>query len=496
MVLRAVPLLVAVVAVASAAGEHPLIDAARTQDIDAVRALIARRANVNETQGDGATALHWAAHWNQLKIAELLLAAGANVNTADDTGVTPLSLACLNGSAAMVEKLLKAGANPNAARSTGETPLMTAAYSGDLAAVLPLLASGANVNAKENLRGQTALMLAVAQNHLDVVKLLIGHDADVKARSKNRFTALLFATQQGNLDCARMLLDAGADVNESAPDGIGGDTNARRLYKPNTEAGTLLVAIDSGHQEMAKFLIEHDADVNQHGAGRTPLHSAVQQAMPEVVRLLLARGADPNARLERPMPPLARSQNALTGMQVSPIGATPFWLAAHYDDAGSMRILAEGGANPLLTTRDRTTPIMTAAGVDYIEGEDRYGRRWYQNTTTALQLAALEAVNVALDLGGDVNSANADGLTTMHGAAYMGSNLLTQFLFDHGARLDVRNRRGWTPYFITQGIYIGGTFIAREETGELLRKLGADIHLGVELWVNDVDPDASARRKQ
>jgi ankyrin repeat protein len=496
MELRAVPLLIAVAAAAWAAGEHPLIDAARSQDLDAVRTLIAARANVNETQGDGATALHWAAHWNHLKLADLLIAAGANVNAADDTGVTPLSLACLNGSAAMVEKLLQAGANPNAARSTGETPLMTAAYSGDLAAVRLLLDGGANVNAKENLRDQTALMLAVAQSHIDVAKLLIGHDADVKARSKNRFTALLFAAQQGNLECARMLLDAGAGVNESAPDGIGGDTNARRLYKPNTEAGTLLVAIDSGHPEMAKFLIEHGADVNQHGAGRTPLHSAVQQAMPEVVRLLLAHGADPNVKLERPMPFLARSQNALTGMQVSPIGATPFWLAAHYDDAQIMRILAAAGANPLLATRDKTTPIMTAAGVDYIEGEDRYGRRWYQNTTMPLQLAALEAVKVALELGGDVNGANADGLTPMHGAAYMGSNLLTQFLFDHGARLDVRNRRGWTPYFIAQGIYIGGTFIARKETGELLRKLGADIHLGVELWVNDVDPDAQARRKQ
>ena len=111
-----------------------------------------------------------------------------------------------------------------------------------------------------------------------------------------------------------------------------------------------------------------------------------------------------------------------------------------------------------------------------------------------LQLAALEAVKVARDLGGDVNGANADRLTPLHGAAYMGSNLLTQFLFDHGASLDVRNRRGWTPYFITQGIYIGGTFIARKETGELLRKLGADIHLGVELWANDADPEALARR--
>lgn len=495
MAVRGMTLLVAMAAVALA-GEHPLVDAAKNQDLEALRALIARSRNVNETQGDGATALHWAAHWNHLKMADVLIAAGANVNAADDTGVTPLSLACLNGDFAMVAKLLKAGADPTLARSTGETPLMTAAYSGNFEAVNLLLASRSRVNAKENLRGQTALMLAVAQNHLEVARLLIGHDANVKARSKNRFTALLFAAQQGNLDILRILLDAGADVNDSAPDGIGGDTNARRLYKPNTEAGALLAAIDSGHPEVAKFLIERGANVNQHGAGRTPLHSAVQQAMPDVVKLLLDRGADPNAHLERPMPFLARSQNALTGMQVSPIGATPFWLAAHYDDARIMRILAAGGANPLLATRDKTTPIMTAAGVDYIEGEDRYGRRWYQSTTMPLQLAALEAVKVALDLGGDVNGVNADALTPMHGAAYMGSNLLVQFLFDHGAKLDVRNRRGWTPYFITQGIYIGGTFIARKDTGELFRKLGADTHLGVELWVNDVDPDPPARRRQ
>jgi ankyrin repeat protein len=496
MAIRLAALLITTAAVVTAAGEHPLINAARAQDIDNVRLLLSRHADVNETQGDGATALHWAAHWNHLKIADLLIAAGANVNSRDDLGVTPLSLACVNGSAMMVDKLLQAGADPNAARSTGETPLMTAAYSGNLETINLLLSRGANLNAKENLRGQTALMLAIAQNHTDVAKLLIGHGAEVKARSKNRFTALLFAAQQGNVECARALLEAGADVNDTAPDGIGGDTNARRLYKPNTEAGALLVAIDSGHSGMAKFLIEHGADVNQHGAGRAPLHSAVQHAMPEIVKLLLARGADPNARLERPMPFLARSQNALTGMQVSPIGATPFWLAAHYDDANIMRILAAGGANPLLETRDKTTPIMTAAGVDYIEGEDRYGRRWYQNTTMPLQLAALEAVKAALELGGDVNGANADGLTPMHGAAYMGSTLLTQFLFDHGAKLDMRNRRGWTPYFITQGIYIGGTFIARKETGELLRKLGADVYLGVELWVNDVDPDARERKKQ
>jgi len=393
----------------------------------------------------------------------------------------------------MVKTLIDHSADPNLARSSGETPLMTAAHSGNVDVVKLLLAHDANVNAKENTRGQTALMLSVAENHEDVARVLIENHADVKARSKNRFTAFQFAVQQGNLAIARMLLAAGADVNETAPDGIGGDTNARRLFKPNTEAGALLTAIDSGHQEMAKFLIDNGADVNQHGAGRTPLHSAIQQTMPELVKLLLAKGADPNARLERPMPLLSRGLNALTGMPVSMIGATSFWLAADYGDAATMRLLIAAHADPLIVTKDKTTPLMAAAGVDFIEGQDRYGRRWFRDTTMPIQMAALEAVKLALELGNDVNAANADGLTAMHGAAYMGSNLLVQYLFDHGAKLDVRNRRGWTPYFITQGIYIAGTFIARKDTGELLTKLGADRHLGVELWIDDVDPRSTRK---
>lgn len=473
------------------AADRRLVDAVKSQDSAAVSQLLQQHADVNATQGDGATALHWAAHWNNLKTAGLLIDAGANVNAADDDGVTALSLACLNGSVSMTAMLLDHGADPNLARSTGETPLMTAAHSGNVQVVKLLLARDANVNAKENSRGQTALMLAVAENHQEVARILIENHADVKARSKNRFTPFLFSVQQGNLALARMLLAAGGDVNETAPDGIGGDTNARRLFKPNTEAGALLLAIDSGHQDMANFLIDSGADVQQHGAGRTPLHSAIQQAMPELVKLLLAKGADPNARLERPMPLLSRGLNALTGMQVSMIGATPFWLAADYGDAASMRLLIDAHADPLIATKDKTTPLMAAAGVDFIEGQDRYGRRWFRDTTMPLQLAALETVKLALELGNDINAANADGLTAMHGAAYMGSNLLVQYLFDHGARLDVRNRRGWTPYFITQGIYIAGTFIDRKETGDLLRKLDADTHLGVELWIDDVDPQTT-----
>lgn len=457
-----------------------LVDAAKAKDFAAVRALVKEHSDVNATQGDGATALHWAAHWDDRGAVQFLIAAGARVNTGDDEGVTPLSLACLNASAPVVAVLLKAGANPNLAKLNGETPLMTGSLTGNVDVVKLLLTHSANVNAQEATRGQTALMWAVANNHPDVVRALIDGGADVQARSKNRFTALLFAAQQGNLESVRMLLAAGADVNDTAPDGIAGDTNARAAFKPNTQAGALLVAIDSGHEGMARFLVEHGADVNQHGAGRAPLHSAVQRQMPDLVRLLLARGASPNARLEKPLPLLSRYILQAAGLDPSVIGATPFWMAADFGDVRMMHILVEGGANPLLTTNDKTTPLMAAAGIDFIEGQDRYGRRWFQDSTLPLQLAALEAVKYCLELGGDINAVNGNGQTAMHGAAYFGSTLLVQFLFDHGAKMDVMNKLGQTPHFIAQGIYQAGSFFVRKDTADLLRKLGADPVLGFE----------------
>jgi ankyrin len=247
----------------------------------------------------------------------------------------------------------------------------------------------------------------------------------------------------------------------------------------------LLVAIDSSHEAMARFLVEHGADVNQSGAGRTPLHSAVQQKMPDLVKLLLDHKANPNVRTTKPMPFLSRYIFAQTGMDVNPVGATPLWLAADYGDLRSMRYLADAGADPSIATVDQTTPLMAAAGIDFIEGQDRYGRRWFQESTMPLQLAALEALKLCVELGGDVNGANANGLTPMHGAAYMGSNLIAQYLFDHGAKLDARNRLGQTPYFITQGVYQAGTFITRKETGDLLKKLGADTSISADKSVEE-----------
>ncbi len=382
--MRILPIIVALLAVGplgvapvSGAVDLPLIDAVKAADPARVEWLVAEGVDVDQPQGDGATALHWAAHRDLPDVAELLIGAGADVDAADDHGMTSLALACLNASVAMVDLLLEAGADPNVARTSGVTPLMTAARVGDVGVVRRLLRAGADPTAAESTRGQTALMWAVAEDHPQVAEVLLETGGGATTRSTNGFTPLQFAAQQGNVDVARLLLAAGADVNEAAPDGIGGDTNARVLFKADTEASALLVAIDSGHAAMARFFIARGADPNHSGAGRTPLHAATQREMPDVVRALLAAGADPDARLERSLPLISRRITQDNGLTPATSGSTPFLLAASFGDVEIMRILVEAGADPLLTTDDNTTALMVAAGADYVEGQDKYGVRSY-----------------------------------------------------------------------------------------------------------------------
>ena len=355
-------------AAAGAADGRPMLDAAKNGNWDALRAALEQGVPVNDRLGDGSTALHWAAYWNNSDIVSALIAAKANVNAVDDDGIGPLALACVNGNAGIVETLLEAGANPNAARSTGETPIMTAARTGNVAAVKSLLAYGGDPNAKESSKGQTALMWAITEGHSDVAQALIDKGANIKAATTSGFLPLLFAAQQGNVGGVKLLLDAGADVNATAKDGsdaliITLDSGIRALYetdKPNDK-----------HQETAFYLLEHGANPNSSTAGRTPLHSAVWTQQPAVVKALLAKGADVNGRLAKPMPKVGR---ALGGaFRVNQTGATPFWLAAHLADLPMMRLLVEHGANPTLTSDDGSTPLMMAVGLDNYEGWERHG---------------------------------------------------------------------------------------------------------------------------
>src|SRR5262245_29477245 len=212
-----------------------LIGAVKNGDAAAVRTLIQQGANVNATEADGATALHWASYRDDLASADALIRAGANVNAANDLGATALWMASMNGSEAMVRRLLQASANPNAKLLLGETPLMVAARSGHAGVVQLLVDARADVNTRA-ARNQTALMWAVAQKHPDVVRILIAHGADLHARSDswtnveavpphgqleyNRAiphggdTALMFAARVGDPESARQLVAAGANVND------------------------------------------------------------------------------------------------------------------------------------------------------------------------------------------------------------------------------------------------------------------------------------------
>jgi ankyrin repeat protein len=432
-----------------------LVEAVEHRDWAAVSALLKQQVDVNTPQADGATALHWAAHWDHLETADQLVRAGASVNVANDHGVTPLALACLNGSAAMAERLLRAGANANAADATGETVLMTAARTGNAAVVKALVAHRANVNAKKAPTGQTALMWAVSQKHPEVVRVLIEHGADVHARSQGGFTPLLFAAREGTLESARLLLEAGVNVNEAAPNG--------------TSPLTLAIVSMQKPLAMSTFLLEKGADANGTLGGYAALHAAVASRDLELVQLLLAHGADPNARLGR-MPPGAFRGGGDGNSAVTLKGATPFVLAAAYLSPAMMRVLAASGADPVLATEDGTTPLMVAAGL----GQSDSGSSWKETS-------ALEAVKFLVQLGADVTAVSRAGNTPLHGAAYVGADSVVQFLVEQGAGLDVQDKRGQTPFRVAQGHRgVGATFIERKATAELLRKLGANTSLGID----------------
>ena len=482
--------------------DRRLVDAARDRDASRLRALVDAGADVNVRQPDGASALHWAAHWDDVETARLLLHAGADVDAAGAYGVTPLSLAAANASASLVDLLLEAGADPNASRDSGETPLMRAAATGSVAAVRSLLAAGANVDAADPVGAQTPLMLAASGRHADIVALLLAHGADVEARSRLGFTPLLFAAREGDLTSARRLVAAGADVDAAMPDGT----------------GALLVATVRGQVRAARFLLEAGADPNAGpiaprrrsgaaseataatadpaaaGPDYTALHWAVGAWQTELagpngiaaerdpeweairglpptrkralVDSLLAFGADPNARMRRTPPRFGYSQISYEhnkqGVNVFG-GATPLMLAAMAGDAEVMRLLAARGADPALTTDDGTTLLMVAAGLGRYEAE---------NLVT--EARTLEAVRAALAFGADVNAVNDVGNTALHAAAHIKSEAIVQLLAERGAAIDVANDRGETPVVVADRFRAGSANVTvRTPTGDLLRALGA-----------------------
>jgi uncharacterized protein len=451
-----------------------LADAAEQTDHAAIQLLLERNADVNGPQPDGMTALHWAAYHDLPETARLLVKAGADAQATNRYGITPLSLACQNGNTEMVELLLEAGADANTASSGDETVLMIAARTGQPGPVKALLAGGARVDARER-RGQTALMWAAADGHAEVVKLLLHDGADFVSSLESGFTPFFFAVREGRSEVARLLLEAGVDVNNAMEPVRTGGRNVRK----GTSA--LMLALENGHFHLAVDLLEAGADPNDGRSGFTPLHAITWVRKPnlgedldgepspigsgnlnslEFVRKLAESGADVNARLQR-----GKAGRA----QLNLDGATPFLMAAATCDLPLMRLLLELGADPMLPNADNCTPLMAAAGIGVLAPGEEPGS----------EAEAIEAIQLAMELGWDVNAVDDNGETAMHGAAYKGAPQVVQLLAESGAKIEIwnqPNKFGWTPLRIAEG-YRPGNFRPSAATIAALHRVMLDAGL-------------------
>jgi len=471
-------------------GDSKLADAVRDGDRAGAIALLKQHADVNAPQPDGTTALDWAVRQDDREMADRLIKAGANVKVANRYGVTPLYLACVNGSAPMIAKLLDAGADANAASTDGETALMTVARTGNVDAAKVLLSHGADVNSKEQWRQQTPLMWAVAESHPEMAQELIAHGADVNTRQVTwnwerqmtkeprekwmplgGLTPLLFAARQGCLECARILLKSGAEINAADPNDV----------------SPVLMATINGHYDVAGLLLDQGADPNiADETGRTALYAAVDMhTMPasnrpspnevenkltsmDLIQSLLAHGANVNVQLKKIQPyrtKLDRGDDTMLG-----IGTTPLLRAAKAGDAEAIQALLAKGADPKIPNKSGISPLMAAAGLGTKE-EDTTAR-------TKTEAQAIASIKLFLDAGVDVNAADNQGDTALHGAAQKGTDQVVQFLVDHGAKLDIKDRKGRSPLDAAMGLMGNGGFDGsrrdvHESTAELLRKLMA-----------------------
>jgi ankyrin repeat protein len=506
-------------------------DAAMMRDVDAVHALIRQAVDVNSAQGDGMTALHWAAYNGDSELAQTLLYAGANTRaTTRLGGYTPLYMASKSGHADIVDVLLKAGADPDTEATGGITPLMMAASAGDATSVRLLTEAGADVNATETERGQTALAFAAAFDRPEAIRALADAGADINKASKQiepppprnrpgqnftfgqgrgrggqagqagrggrgrgqaaqaqeeaakkpdeeeksdeakkdekpelstekgrnpkgKLTPLMYASRDGAYEAVRALVDLGADL-----DSVNGDNST-----------ALLLSTINGNLDIAEYLVESGADVTiASDDGATPLYGALRiqwtlrtnRPQPttfyektqylDLMKLMLEKGADPNARLRKNLWYIGYNF-ALERNNSS--GTTPFWKAAAVGDVDGMRLLVEHGADPTIPSIEGITPLLIASGAGF-----------HGNDSVTTPLGRMPAVRyLVAELGADVNAADTGapedpnaagnqfrrrgprgGRTALHNAAGRGDNEMILYLVSQGARLDAVAKNGQT----------------------------------------------------
>jgi uncharacterized protein len=456
-------------------------DAARADDLPAVRKLIKEHADVNSPANDGSSALLWAAYHRDAEMAKALVAAGASVDAANHYGVTPLLQASRNGDVEVMKALLDAGANPTRWHAEGETPLMAASRTGRVEAVKLLLDAGSFVDAADPFQEETALMWASAEGHLDVVKTLLsaGADPNLKAHvstlterkdadhPSGGFTALMFAVRNGREDVGRALVEAGADLKATNADG----------------ATATIIAIANDRLDLAKELLDlgadpndgslyfavdmHDAttDMRAHDGSRLqPSHPNKLTAI-NLVKALL----DLNADVNKPFTGALHSTTLCCGANIN---STPFYRAAVASDVEVLKLLLAHGAKiewspSEIKPKDGKKPaggppnkdigrtalmaaIKGGMGAPFAAGPgfNRPGPPPYREPEGSRE--PIDAVKALLAAGADPNVKAPDGSTPLHQAVQERQVAIIRALAAAGAKLDAVNKDNQTPLIFAE----------------------------------------------
>jgi len=462
----------------AASNTTAVADAARADDLPAVRKLIKEHSDVNAAANDGSSALLWAAYHSDAEMTKTLLSAGAAVDAANHYGVTPLLQASRNGDIDVMRALLEKGAEPTRWHAEGETPLMAASRTGRVDAVQLLLSHGSFVNAADPFQEETALMWASAEGHLEVVKALLaaGADPNLKAHvstiteRKNAdhpsggFTALMFAVRNGHADVARALIAGAADVKLTNADG----------------ATATIIAIANDRFDLAKELLDlgadpndgslyfavdmHDAttDMRAHDGSRLqPNHPNNLTALGLVKALL-----DLNADVNKPFVGALHSTTLCCGASIN---SSPFYRAAVAADVEVLKLMLAHGAkiewspseikpkdgkapgrpNPNLGR----TPLMAAikggqgAPIAGGPGFTRIGPPIFREPSIR---DPLEALQLLLAAGADANAKAADGSTPLHQAVQEEQVPIIRALAAAGGKLDAVNKDNLTPLLLAE----------------------------------------------
>jgi uncharacterized protein len=470
--------------VSSSTPDDRLSQAVQRGDRAAVESLLVSHVPVDSAEGDGTTALHWAAYQNNVALAELLLNAHANVNAKTRiNAATPLFMACQNGSAPMIELLLKHGAEVNGANSLGTTPLMVAAASGNAAAVKVLLDHGAEVNARESAHEQTALMFAANLDRGDAIRVLIEHGADPNLQSK--VAAIEKPVRQfGNFNGNDPNADPSADPSAGAaaprrgkaadptataekaadPTAAAEKAEADTVAQPDTKktiaANEKLpgIPIPEQHQEVVTAdaqtakRIQRDRGATMMG-GFAPLHYAARQGSVSATIALLDKGANINE--------VTQSEQS-----------TPLVLAIANGHLDVAKILVERGADVNKVNVMEETPLYATIDVQWVPHE------WSPEPIVAQEKTSyLELMKLILDHGANPNARlgrsiwsrvlsenrvwiDVSGSTAFMRAAMADDLKAMQLLKDHGADPNIATSTGTTPLMAASGLGWGANYSA------------------------------------